>query len=60
MFNLEYRILDKLGRTKQTKHGGIFFSEKKLEEFKQKVLLEEKNKKIAFDVYILSLPLFSK
>lgn len=60
MFNLEYRILDKLGRTKQTKHGGLFLSEEKLEEFKQQILLQEKNKKVAFDVYILSKPIFTK
>lgn len=58
MFNLEYRILDKLGRTKRTKYGGLFRDEVKLEEFKQKVLEEEKGKKVAFDVYILNDSLF--
>lgn len=58
VYNLEYRILDKLGRTKSTRHGGLFLSEEKLEQFKQEVLQKEKSKKIAFDVYVLERPLF--
>lgn len=53
IYNLEYRILDKLKRTKKTLHGGLYMDEQKLEEAKQKILSSEKNKNIAFDVYLI-------
>lgn len=59
IYNLEYRILDKLGRTKHTRHAGLFIDEEKLEAAKSKILDEEKPKKVAFDVYVLERPIFS-
>lgn len=53
IFNLEYRILDKLERTKKTIHGGVFMCENSLEQAKQKILESIQNKKITFDVYVI-------
>ncbi len=51
LYNLEYRILDKLGRTKKTLWGGLFATEDALQDKQQEVL--QKHKKVAFDVYII-------
>lgn len=53
MYNVEYKTLDKLGRTKKTFHGGIFLTEEKLEEFKKEILSNTKEK-ISFEVYSLN------
>lgn len=57
MYNVEYRTLDKLGRTKKTFHGGIFLKENQVDIFKEKIEKESKDK-IAFDVYFLNEDLF--
>ncbi len=59
LYNLEYRYLDSMGRTKNTSHGGVFSDLNKIEDFKSNLLAREKKKKIAFDVYIMDKPLFS-
>lgn len=59
MFNLEFRILDKLGRTKKTFHGGVFRNEEELNQAKEKILTENVKHKVAFDVYLLDKPIFS-
>lgn len=51
LYNLEYRILDKLGRTKKTLWGGLFGNLAALEGKQKEVL--GKHKKVAFDVYII-------
>jgi len=58
MYNLEYRILDKLGRTKKTLNVGIFSTDEKLELAKTKVIEDNKEDMIAFDVYAIDLPIF--
>lgn len=58
IYNLEYRILDKLNRTKDVKHGGIFKDLDKLEAAKQTITEKTKGKKIAFDVYIIERNIF--
>lgn len=58
MYNLEYRILDKLGRTKKTLHGGVFSLETSLDYAKERILKQHPRHKIAFDVYILDEPTF--
>lgn len=58
MYNLEYRILDKLGRTKKTLHGGVFLLETSLDFAKDRILSKYPKHKIAFDVYILDEPVF--
>lgn len=59
MFNLEFRILDKLGRTKKTFHGGVFRTEEELNKAKERILTENVKHKIAFNVYLLDKPIFS-
>jgi hypothetical protein len=51
LYNLEYRILDKLGRTKKTLWGGLFATQEALAGKQNEVL--SKYKKVAFDVYII-------
>lgn len=53
MYNLEYRVLDKLGRTKKTLWGGMFKGLNELEDGKQSILNKNKKLHIAFDVYII-------
>lgn len=57
MFNVEYRTLDKLGRTKRTYHGGVFREEEQIDKFKEKVIKESKDK-VAFDIYYLNENVF--
>ena len=59
LYNVEYRYLDSLGRTKTTYHGGIFSDLEDIEIFKNTVLEKEQERSIAFDVYLLDKPLFS-
>jgi hypothetical protein len=49
---LEYRVVDKKGRTKSTKNVGIFDSLDKIEFAKTEVLNANKKYKIAFDLYL--------
>ena len=58
IYNLEYRILDRLGRTKTTKHVGIFLNEPKLEAAKQSIIEQNAKRKLAFDVFLIEEPLF--
>lgn len=58
MYNLEYRVLDKLGRTKKTFHGGVYKNEDELGKAKEKILSEFAKHKLAFDVYLLDKPIF--
>jgi len=58
IYNLEYRILDRLGRTKTTKHAGVFLEESKLEAAKQSIIKQNAKRKLAFDVYLIEEPLF--
>jgi hypothetical protein len=51
LYNLEYRLLDKLGRTKKTLWGGLFATQHALQDKQNEVL--SKHKKVAFDVYII-------
>ena len=57
-YNLEYRILDKLGRTKKTFHGGVFKSEEQIRAVKENIEHKNSKHKIAFDVYIIEDPFF--
>jgi hypothetical protein len=52
LYNLEYRVVDKKGRTKATKNVGIFDSLDKIEFAKTEVLNANKKYKIAFDLYL--------
>ena len=52
LYNLEYRVVDKKGRTKSTKNVGIFDSLDKIEFAKTEVLNANKKYKIAFDLYL--------
>lgn len=51
LYNLEYRLLDRLGRTKKTLWGGLFATQEALLDKQNEVL--SKHKKVAFDVYII-------
>lgn len=53
IYNLEYRVLDKLKRTKKTFHGGLFLDEVKLDEAKKQIIESIKEKNVAFDVYVI-------
>ena len=58
IYNLEYKVLDKLGRAKSTFHAGVFKTSEEVDLKKQKVISENKNLKLAFDVYIIDDPIF--
>lgn len=58
LYNVEYRILDRLGRTKSTKHIGVFNNEKKVEEVKSSILKNVSFSKVAFDIYAIPDPIF--
>lgn len=52
VFNLEYSIVDKLGRAKTSTHVGVFGSLEELEVAKKKIL-EENNNNVTFEVYTI-------
>ena len=52
VFKLEYRILDKIGRTKKKLHVGYFSTEEKVDAAKKEIELEMVNKNIMFDIFI--------
>lgn len=60
IYNLECKVLDKLGRAKKTFHGGIFNSEDTLQQGKEKVLEESKDLSLRFEVFIIDSPLFTQ
>jgi len=51
LYNLEYRILDKLGRTKKILWGGLFATQEALADKQNEIL--SRHKKVSFDVYII-------
>ncbi len=50
IYNLEMKTVDKLGRTKTSKHIGMFDSVDKLEKVKYNIL--ENNPNVRFEVHI--------
>lgn len=58
IYNLEYSLLDKLGRAKSTKHVGLFKSEDDVTLAKAKVSSDNIDNKISFQVYIIDDPFF--
>lgn len=59
IFNLEYEVLDKIGRAKKTNHYGVFDSLEKVDEAKQRLLTAYSNEKIKFNLHIVQ-ELFSR
>jgi len=53
IYNLEYSILDKLGRAKSTKHVGVFKTEADIEVAKERTLQENSKHKISFKVFVI-------
>ena len=56
IYNLEYRVLDKLSRTKSTVHVGLFRTTEDVEHAKKVIYENNTEHKIAFDVYIIDDP----
>lgn len=59
IYNLEYELLDKIGRAKKTSHVGVFSDLDKVEEVKQRILIAYSNDKIKFNVHLVQ-ELFSR
>lgn len=59
IYNLEYRILDKLNRTKSTVHVGVFSNSEAVEAAKQIIYEKNTEQKIAFDIYIIEKPFYT-
>lgn len=57
VYNLESKVIDKLGRAKKTEHVGVFDTMEKVEEAKRRIL--ESNPGVIFEVYFCE-HLFSK
>lgn len=55
IYNLEYRVLDKLKRAKKVVHVGLYKSLEDVETAKEKISTSSSDK-IAFDVYIIDDP----
>lgn len=51
IYNLEYHLLDKLGRVRETHHGGVFSNIDSVDKAKNN-LLEKFSSNVAFNVYI--------
>jgi hypothetical protein len=50
VFNLEYSVVDVLGRSKTSTHVGVFGSLEELEVAKKKII-DENDKNVTFEVY---------
>lgn len=55
VYNLEYSILDKIGRAKKTSHVGVFADIESVEKAKFKILDQVKDK-LSFKVYVIQTP----
>ncbi len=53
IFNLEYSILDKLGRAKSTSHVGIFKTEADIEIAKEKIIKKNPKHKVSFKIFLI-------
>jgi hypothetical protein len=51
IYNLEYSILDKLGRAKSTNHVGIFKTDAEIEAAKERTIQENSNHKVSFKIF---------
>lgn len=49
VYNLEYKVVDKLGRQKSTHHVGIFATLEDVSRAQQAIILEQPN--VIFDIY---------
>lgn len=52
VYNLEYSVLDKIGRAKKTLHVGVFSNVPAVEEAKSKIMLDAKEE-ISFNVHVV-------
>jgi hypothetical protein len=52
VYNLEYSVLDKIGRAKKSTHVGVFASVPAVEEAKAKIMRETKEE-VSFNVYVI-------
>lgn len=59
VYNLEYELLDSIGRAKKTMHYGVFGTLEQLEEAKQSILKQQKESQVRFNVHVIE-NLFSK
>jgi hypothetical protein len=57
-YNLEYSVLDKLGRAKNTHHVGVYRTEEDVEKAKVSVQEANTDHSISFQVYIIDDPFF--
>ena len=51
IYNLEFSILDKLGRAKSTNHVGIFKTDAEIEVAKQRTIQENLKHKVSFKIF---------
>lgn len=56
IYNLEYSILDKLGRAKSSRHVGLYRTEEEVEQAKLKTEQDNTDHKVSFQVYIIDDP----
>lgn len=56
IYNLEYSILDKLGRQKIVRHGGIFKTDDAIQRAKERIINENAGKKLLFQIYLINDP----
>lgn len=51
IYNLEYKLLDKLGRVRETHHGGVYSTMEGVDNAKNN-LLQQFPSNVSFEVYI--------
>ena len=51
IYNLEYSILDKLGRAKSTNHVGIFKTDAEIEAAKERTIQGNPKHKVSFKIF---------
>lgn len=59
IYNLEYQLVDSIGRNKKALHVGVFGSLEEVEEAKQKIIKQFNPVPVNFNIYIIE-NLFSK
>ena len=55
VYNLEYKVIDKLGRGKAFFHVGVFNTPEAVDLAKHKIMAEQHDKPITFDVYAIEI-----
>lgn len=54
VYNLEYSLLDSINRSTKFKHVGVFATMEDVENAKQEIVKQEKERNVQFSIYLIN------